>query len=95
MRPVYSAAVAAFLFAVSGSAAAKPGKQLSVAEVKQRIIQESIDNYPGNCPCPYNYASNGSHCGRRSAYSRGGGYSPICFAVDVTPEMVAEWRAKH
>lgn len=95
MRPIYSAAVAAFLFAISGAIAAHPGKQLSVAEVKKRIIQESIDSYPGSCPCPYNAARNGSSCGRRSAYSRGGGYSPVCYPDDVTPEMVADWRARH
>lgn len=95
MRPIYSAAAAAILLAVTGTALALPGTRLSTEEVKQRIIQESIDSYPGNCPCPYNSASNGSRCGRRSAYSRGGGYSPICYPDDVTPQMVKEWRAGH
>ena len=51
-------------------------------QVKSRIIQESIASYPGNCPCPYNTARNGSRCGKRSAWSRPGGYSPICFETD-------------
>ena len=38
------------------------------------MIKESIDGYPGNCPCPYNTARNGSRCGKRSAYNRAGGY---------------------
>lgn len=40
---------------------------LSDEQVKKAIIQESISNYPGNCPCPYNSARNGSRCGGRSA----------------------------
>lgn len=35
--------------------------------------------YPGPCPCPYDTASDGSLCGARSAYSRSGGYSPVCY----------------
>ena len=33
----------------------------------------------GSCPCPYNIASDGSICGERSAYSRSGGYEPLCY----------------
>ena len=33
----------------------------------------------GSCDCPYDYTSSGSRCGKRSAYSRPGGASPICF----------------
>ncbi|MCJ8323301.1 MAG: SH3 domain-containing protein [Rhizobiales bacterium] len=35
--------------------------------------------YYGTCDCPYDRASNGSRCGGRSAYSRPGGRSPICY----------------
>ena len=41
-------------------------------------------SYSGNCPCPYNTASDGSSCGARSAWSRSGGASPICYASDST-----------
>jgi len=51
-------------------------------------------SYPGNCPCPYNRASNGSRCGGRSAYSRAGGYSPLCYDRDVTDDMVRRYRDK-
>ena len=47
-------------------------------EIVKSIISDSISNYSGNCPCPYNSASNGSSCGKRSAYSRAGGYTPLC-----------------
>jgi hypothetical protein len=69
--------------------------RLSESKIKQLIIQDSISNYPGNCPCPYNTARNGSSCGRRSAYSRPGGYAPICYESDVTQQMVHTYRASH
>jgi hypothetical protein len=67
---------------------------LSDAEIKQQIIRNSIASYPGNCPCPYSVTSNGSSCGRRSAYSKPGGYDPICYPSDVTPEMVRQYRKR-
>ena len=33
----------------------------------------------GKCDCPYDRAKNGSRCGSRSAYSRPGGRSPVCY----------------
>ncbi len=64
----------------------------SDAEVKQRIIRESIAAYPGPCACPYNVMRNGRSCGGRSAYSRPGGYAPICYPADVSQAQVQEWR---
>jgi hypothetical protein len=64
-------------------------------QIIQNIISESIANYSGNCPCPYNRASNGSSCGRRSAYSKVGGYAPVCYAKDVTPAMISSYKHKH
>lgn len=69
--------------------------QVSDSEIKKMIISESINSYPGRCPCPYNSAKNGSRCGGRSAWSKAGGYSPICYDSDVTDEMVSRWRATH
>jgi hypothetical protein len=68
---------------------------LTDAQVRQAIIKESIASYPGRCPCPYNIMSNGRACGGRSAYSRPGGYSPVCFPADVTAEMINEYRKVH
>jgi len=68
---------------------------LSEAEIKQAIIAESLSAYPGNCPCPYNKARNGSACGGRSAWSRKGGYAPICYENEVTPEMISKWRRER
>jgi hypothetical protein len=68
---------------------------MSDQQVKQAIIQESIASYPGPCACPYNLAHNGSMCGRRSAYSRPGGYAPICYESQITPEMIRTYRQQH
>lgn len=64
----------------------------SDAQIKQKIIQQSIASYPGNCPCPYNTAKNGSRCGKRSAYNRAGGYAPICYPEDVTEKMLRDYK---
>jgi hypothetical protein len=84
---------AAMLFAAAGVpfASAAPSDE----EIKRFIIQESIASYPGNCPCPYNRAANGSKCGKRSAWSRAGGYSPICYPEEVTQQLIDEWRQQH
>lgn len=68
---------------------------MSNEQIKKEIIQESIASYPGPCACPYNVKRNGRACGARSAYSRPGGYSPICYDRDVTPEMIHDYRAQH
>jgi len=65
------------------------------AQVKQAIIQESLARYPGPCPCPYNIMRNGRRCDARSAYSKPGGYSPICYESDVTQAMAHEYRETH
>lgn len=65
------------------------------SEIKKRMIRESISEYPKSCPCPYNTARNGSRCGGRSAYSRQGGYSPLCFESDITQEMLVDWKRLH
>jgi hypothetical protein len=68
------------------------------AEIKQAIIDESIANYRanrGNCPCPYNTDRAGHRCGARSAYSRPGGASPICYEKDVTQKMVDDYRKQN
>lgn len=68
---------------------------LSDEQVRQQIIENSINAYSGNCPCPFNRASNGSRCGKRSAYSRAGGYSPICYSKEVSDGQVEKYRRKH
>lgn len=76
--------------ALSGPADAL--QRLSDAEVRQRIIEQSIRGYSGNCPCPYSTNRAGRRCGGNSAYSRPGGASPKCFPQDVTDAEVRAWR---
>jgi len=67
----------------------------SDAQVKQQIIRQSIAAYPGPCPCPYSVMRNGRSCGGRSAYSRPGGYAPICYPADISQAEVRAWRESH
>jgi hypothetical protein len=108
MRSLSFALVLAFV--ASGAAAAQPEgvatgseqpaerstkKSRSDAQIKKLLIDESIAAYPGNCPCPYSRARNGSRCGKRSAYSREAGAAPLCYPSDVTAEMVQTYRDEH
>lgn len=79
----------------SASASADDAKPMTEDEIKQAVIQQSIARYPGHCPCPYNLASNGSKCGKRSAWSKPGGYTPICYPNEVTPGMMKQWEQQH
>lgn len=83
----------AILAAVAGCMAAQPAAARETdAQVRKRIIQESIASYPGNCPCPYNTDAAGRSCGRRSAWSKPGGYSPKCYDSDIGAAEVAARR---
>lgn len=90
MKRLTGLMLAAFILMPAGHIYAK-----SNDVVVQQIIQESIQTYPGNCPCPYNLDRAGRKCGKRSAYSRPGGASPLCYPADVTPEMVTEYLKRH
>lgn len=85
----------ATLFSLAGSLVAATTPKLNDAQIRKAVIQASIAEYPGSCPCPYNADRAGRSCGRRSAYSRAGGYGPKCYAKDVTPEDVAVYRQSH
>ena len=67
----------------------------SNADIAQELIKRSIANYPGNCPCPYNTDRAGRKCGKRSAYSKPGGRSPLCYEEDVTTDMIEEFRSNN
>lgn len=66
----------------------------SDVQLRREIIRSSLASYQGSCPCPYNRDRVGRRCGGRSAYSRPGGRSPICYDRDVTSSMLASWRAR-
>lgn len=71
------------------------GPALSVAVIAQRLIAESRSSYPGSCACPYDVDRGGRRCGRRSAYSKPGGYAPLCYENDVTTDMIDAYRSRH
>lgn len=73
----------------------KAATELSTNKIKEALIKRSHAYYSGNCPCPYNTTSRGRRCGKRSAYSRPGGASPLCYKSDVTDRMVSEYRSRQ
>ena len=79
------------------AALAAPALAQSSADQRDRqaMIRESISNYPGNCPCPYNSDRAGRSCGQRSAYSKPGGYAPLCYPTDISDKRLADWRARQ
>ena len=90
MRP------AAILFGLMLSMVATPASaaELSAAQIRELLIKKSIAEHGGSCPCPYNVDRAGRRCGARSAYSKPGGDAPLCFASDVSDEMVARYRGR-
>lgn len=70
----------------------KPVPSVPDSTIIQRIIAESLANYPSSCACPYNTDRGGRRCGKRSAYSKPGGYAPICYPQDVTKAMINAFR---
>lgn len=63
--------------------------------IVRALIAESQAAYPGNCPCPENRMRNGRRCGGNSAWSKGGGYSPLCYPSDVTEAMIQRHLARR
>lgn len=66
--------------------------ELSAGAITSLLISQSKSRYSGSCPCPDNYDRGGRRCGGRSAYSRPGGKSPLCYAKDVTSQMIERFR---
>lgn len=62
-----------------------------IAAAQRAIIRQSIAAYPGTCACEYNTDRAGRRCGRRSAWSKPGGHSPICYPSDVTRSHLAAY----
>lgn len=68
---------------------------LSDDAIADLLIQKSINSYSGRCSCPYNVMKNGKACGGRSAYSKPGGKSPLCYRRDVSVDMIKQWRSQN
>jgi hypothetical protein len=74
----------------------EPKVALTTAAIVAALIRESLTEYHSHapCACPYDHDRAGRSCGRRSAWSRPGGYSPLCYASDVTPNAIAAYRER-
>lgn len=72
----------------------RPPTTREVTLATKEIISQSIRSYPGSCPCPYNRDRGGRRCGGRSAWSRPGGYSPMCYESDVTKSRLKTYFAR-
>jgi hypothetical protein len=71
---------------------------LTAAAIAAIIIQASRDQYHAGgspCACPDDAMRNGRACGGRSAYSRPGGASPLCYPTDVTAAMIDAYRQRQ
>ncbi len=70
---------------------------LTTAAIVALLIKESLADYHSHapCACPYDRDRRGYQCGARSAWSRPGGYAPLCYSKDVTPEAIAAYRARQ
>jgi hypothetical protein len=71
---------------------------LTVAAIAAIIVQASRDQYHATgrpCACPDDTMRNGRACGGRSAYSRPGGASPLCYPIDVSAAMIESYRQRQ
>jgi len=75
---------------VTPAAASAPSDR----EIARILMTSSRTSYAGSCPCPDDYDRAGRRCGGRSAYSRPGGFAPLCYEADVSPDMIADFRRK-
>ncbi|MBR0742094.1 hypothetical protein JQ581_34675 [Bradyrhizobium liaoningense] len=63
-------------------------------DIANDLLRQDRRQYHGPCACPYDIARNGSRCGGRSAYSRPGGATPLCYRRNITPEMIEKHRQR-
>ena len=70
-------------------------KKVSPLCERREMIRQSIFSYPGTCPCPYSTMKNGRKCGGRSAWSKPGGASPLCYSRDITDKMLKDCRVNR
>ena len=83
----------ALVLAVGGAWAQTTAKKTD-ADIRKDMIAASIAAYKGSCPCPYSRDRAGKSCGARSAWSRPGGASPLCYDKDISQKMVDDYRKR-
>lgn len=93
-RVIVLGTVVALTLGASPIVAGQTTSKMTTAQVKEAVIRQSIARYPGVCACPYSVTRSGRRCGRRSAYSKPGGYAPKCYPQDVSRNEVEAWRRR-
>jgi hypothetical protein len=71
-------------------------KEMTDAECASIIAQANRDAYyrtGRRCACPEDLATDGSRCGKRSAYSKPGGARPYCSPEDVPKAEIDRCKA--
>jgi len=65
------------------------------AQIQATLVARSLASFSGACPCPYSVDRDGKRCGERSIYARSSGSPLLCHPHDVTPKMIADYRARR
>jgi hypothetical protein len=84
---VLTLALAALVLAVPPALA-----RMADDEVRRLIINESLQRWNAECPCPYSSAWNGQQCGNNSAYIKRIPGAPYCYPQDVPPGVIYQYR---
>lgn len=58
---------------------------------RKQMVEDSLKEFKGSCPCPYSFGEDNATCGDKSGY-KPGRTSPLCYESDATPAMLAEYR---
>ncbi len=61
--------------------------------IEQRVVNWSLANYPGSCGCPFSVDGAGNLCAGQSAWSQNAPDKPVCYASEVTLDLIARYLA--
>ena len=64
-------------------------------EVREIVMDHSINAFHGPCACPYSRNSDGFECGVEAAYYKPGGYRIYCYPEDVRKQLNIFYRKTH
>ena len=83
------------LLALTSFSALAETRAVGEADIWSMIIRDSIVSYARSCPCPYSADRSGRRCGDRSAYTRFGTRSLMCYPQDIPDEANARYRERN
>ncbi len=73
----------------------EPPEPMDNDEVRGKLMDNSINAYPGKCACPYSRNNDGFECGVEAAYYKPGGYRIYCYPEDVRKQLDIYYRKTH